>query len=99
MKKIEEYSTIQELQEAFNNEWFGKWISAKEKNIEDFTDEIIEIILLITEWDKEVIKNTNKWNIVYWYCLQLLYLNNSNNDYIYLDDVFEFLDSITPFTK
>lgn len=99
MKKIEEYSTIQELQEAFNNEWFGKWILAKEKNIEDFTDEIIEIILLITEWDKEVIENTSKWNIVYWYCLQLLYLNNSNNDYIYLDDVFEFLDSITPFTK
>ena len=99
MKKIEEYSTIQELEEAFNNEWFGKWISGSEKNIEDFTDEIIQIILLITDWNEEVIENTSKWNIVYWYCLRLLYLNNSNNDYIYLDDVFEFLDSITPFTK
>lgn len=98
MKNINEYSNINDLTADFN-EWFGIWLSSNEKSIDAITDEVIEVMLKITEWDEEVVRNTNKWNVVYWYCVQLLYLNNSNNDYTYLDVVYEFLDSITPFAS
>ena len=107
MKPIKDYNTIEEMEKDFNS-WFGWLISGwdettdewKESNIElDFTADKIEMMLAITEWqfDEDEFKTLNKLNLVYWYCVRLLYLNNSNNDYSYIDEVYQWLDNIKPF--
>lgn len=106
MKKIDEYSTIEEMTEDFDN-WFGYWLTGwsneKEcfdvscRDINAFTDEIVEIMIKVTDWqfDAEELKTMNRWNLVYWYCVRLLYLRGSDkDDYLYYDDVYEFLDNM-----
>lgn len=106
MKKLEEYNDYNEMVNDFNN-WFGWLISSWDKDrgwidsdIErDFTDDKMEMMLAITDWqfDDEEFKTLNKLNLIYWYCVRLLYLNDSNNDYFYLEDVFSLLDGIKPY--
>ena len=106
MKKLEEYNDYNEMVNDFNN-WFGWLISSWDKDrgwidsdIErDFTDDKMEMMLAITDWqfDEEEFKTLNKLNLIYWYCVRLLYLNDSNNDYFYLEDVFSLLDGIKPY--
>ena len=89
------------------NDWFGKFISADGKGheaikIEDITDEVLDTIVAITDWEQDTVFNTNQWNVVYWYCLRLLYLYNktylnSDRPYYYLDDIYDFLIDIIPF--
>ena len=68
----------------------------------------LNLICDITEWDRDIIFNTDKRNVVYWYALNLLYLYNDSVveddkcgfvdgclfDY---DALYLFLDSLTPF--
>ena len=103
MKEISKYSSVKEMEEEFND-WFGYFITGfdkekgwldEERSINDITDNVIDIMIAITDWDEDVVKNTNRWNVVYWYCLYLLYIHP--NDYFYIDDIFEFLNDMTPF--
>lgn len=109
MKSIEEYSSIKEMERDFNI-WFGVWLTGwdiekgwveRDSSINAFTDDIIEIMLSITDWqfEEQDLKTMNKWNLVYWYCIRLLYLYNDTDEYFcYINNVFELLDSIRPYT-
>ena len=106
MKTVEQYDSYEEMEQDFNN-WFGVWLTGwdKEKesrvdiyrNIEAFTDDIVEVMLAITDWqfEEQELKSMNKMNLVYWYCVRLLYLNT---DYYYIEDVFDLLDGIRPYS-
>ena len=74
------------------------------------TDDELSLICDITEWDRNIIFNTDKRNVVYWYAINLLYLYNDSVveddkcgfrdgclfDY---DALYLFLDSLTPFVR
>ena len=104
MKKLNEYSTYEEVKKDFDK-WFSYWLTGydadrgwtnEKRTIDDFTDDVIDVILYITEWNEEIIKNTNKWNIVYWYCVRFLYFGVDDEN-LSLEEVYEFLDGMTPF--
>lgn len=107
MKNLEQYDSIEVMTQEFNN-WFGIWLSGWDninnrwdeeidRSINAFTDDIIDIMLAITGWDfdDDELKIINKMNLVYWYCVRLMYLYNDN--YYYIENVFEFLDGVRPF--